>query len=134
METTFAIIKPAVVADKQVGKILTMIEDHGFEIAAMQKITMTQAQAEELYQEHKARPFFNGLVSIMTHSPIVILALKKEHAVSSWRDLMGATNPANALPGTVRALFGKNLDANASHGSDSPASAARELGIFFPNL
>ena len=134
METTFAIIKPAVVADKQVGKILTMIEDHGFTIAAMQKITMTQAQAEALYQEHKERPFFNGLVNIMTQSPIVILALEKENAVSAWRDLMGATNPANALPGTVRALFGKSLDANASHGSDSPASAARELGIFFPNL
>jgi len=134
MERTFAIIKPAAVAEKQVGKIITMIEDRGFTIAGMQKITMTNNQAQALYQEHTAKPFFNGLVNIMTQSPIIILALEKENAVVDWRELMGATNPANALPGTIRALFGKNLDANAVHGSDSPASAERELAIFFPNL
>jgi nucleoside-diphosphate kinase len=133
MEQTFAIIKPHAVKAKLSGKIIDMIENSGFEIVEMKKITMNQAQAQALYEEHKERSFYNGLVAIMTSSPLIVLKLQKNGAVAAWRDLMGATNPANALPGTIRALFGNSLDENAVHGSDSTTSAARELAIFFGN-
>ena len=131
MEQTFAIIKPHAVAGKLSGKIIDMIENSGFEIVEMKKIMMSNEQAQALYAEHKERPFYNGLVSIMTSSPVIVLKLQKDNAVAAWRELMGATNPANATPGTVRALYGKSLDENATHGSDSLNSAARELAIFF---
>ncbi len=134
MEITFAIIKPDAVAAKNAGKIIDMIETAGFNVVGMEKITMTQEQANELYKEHSARSFFGEMVGAMTASPIVIMALEKENAVVAWRDLMGATNPKDAAAGTVRALFGANIGANAAHGSDSLASAARELAIFFPGL
>ena len=133
MECTFAIIKPDAVAAKNAGKIIDMIEADGFNIKAMQKINMTQEQAHALYQEHSERPFFGGMVADMTASPIIILLLEKENGILGWRDLMGATNPKEAAAGTVRALYGSNIGANASHGSDSSASAAREIAIFFPN-
>lgn len=131
MEQTFAIIKPHAVASKLSGKIIDMIESAGFEIVDMKKINMSNAQAQALYAEHKERPFYNGLVTIMTSSPVIVLKLQKDGAVVAWRELMGATNPANAAAGTVRALYGKSLDENATHGSDSLNSAARELAIFF---
>lgn len=131
MQKTFAIIKPHAVKEKLTGKIIDMIESAGFDIVKMKKITISKDQAQALYAEHEGKPFYNGLVSIMTASPVVVLTLQKDNAVASWRDLMGATNPANATAGTIRALYGKNLDANAVHGSDSDASAARELAIFF---
>lgn len=131
MQQTFAIIKPHAVSSKFSGKIIDMIEAAGFEIVEMKKITMNQAQAQALYAEHEGKPFYNGLVSIMTASPLIVLKLAKNDAVVSWRELMGATNPANAAQGTIRALYGNSLDQNAVHGSDSPASAARELAIFF---
>lgn len=134
MELTFAIIKPDAVAAKNAGKIIDMIEAAGFTVVGMEKITMTQEQAHELYKEHSARSFFGEMVGAMTASPIVIMALAKDNAVVAWRDLMGATNPKDAAAGTVRALFGANIGANAAHGSDSLASATRELAIFFPNL
>ncbi len=131
MEQTFAIIKPHAVKSKLSGKIIDMIEAAGFEIVEMKKITMNQAQAQALYAEHEGKPFYNGLVSIMTASPLIVLKLQKDNAVVLWRELMGATNPANAAQGTIRALYGNSLDENAVHGSDSSASAARELAIFF---
>lgn len=131
MEQTFAIIKPGAVADKVTGKIISMIEAAGFDIVEMKKIKMTKSQAEELYAEHKERSFFGEMVNSMTSAPVVVLKLQKDGAVLAWRDLMGATNPANALPGTVRALYGKSIGENATHGSDSLTSAARELKIFF---
>lgn len=134
METTFAIIKPDAVAAKNAGKIIDMIEAAGFNIVGMEKISMTAEQANELYKEHSARSFFGEMVAAMMASPIIILALEKDNAVLAWRDLMGATNPKDAAAGTVRALFGANIGANAAHGSDSLASAARELAIFFPTL
>ena len=134
MEKTFAIIKPDAVAAKNAGKIIDMIEAAGFNVVGMEKITMTQEQAHELYKEHSARSFFGEMVDAMTASPIVIMALEKDNAVVAWRDLMGATNPKDAAAGTVRALFGANIGANAAHGSDSLASSARELAIFFPAL
>ncbi len=133
MQQTFAIIKPHAVKSKFSGKIIDMIEAAGFEIVEMKKITMNQAQAQALYAEHEGKPFYNGLVSIMTASPLIVLKLQKNEAVALWRELMGATNPANAAQGTIRALYGNSLDENAVHGSDSPASAARELAIFFGN-
>ncbi|AXK60744.1 nucleoside-diphosphate kinase [Candidatus Chromulinivorax destructor] len=134
MERTFAIIKPDAVAAKNAGKIIDMIEAAGFNIVGMHKINMSQEQANELYKEHSARSFFGEMVAAMMASPIIILALEKENAVLAWRDLMGATNPKDAAAGTVRALYGANIGANAAHGSDSLASAARELAIFFPAL
>ncbi len=131
MEQTFAIIKPHAVKEKNSGKIIDMIEAAGFEIVRLDKITMSKAQAEDLYAEHKERSFYNGMVTTMTSSPVIVMKLQKDGAVLAWRDLMGATNPASAQAGTVRALFGKSLDENAAHGSDSLMSAARELKIFF---
>lgn len=131
MEQTFAIIKPHAVKEKNSGKIIDMIEAAGFEIVRLDKITMSKAQAEDLYAEHKERSFYNGMVTTMTSSPVIVMKLQKDGAVLAWRDLMGATNPASAQAGTVRALFGKSLDENAAHGSDSLTSAARELKIFF---
>lgn len=134
MERTFAIIKPDAVAAKNSGKIISMIEAAGFDVIAMEKISMTQKQAHALYQEHSAKSFFNEMVDSMMAAPIIVMCLEKDNAVAAWRDLMGATNPKDAAQGTVRALFGTHIGANASHGSDSLASAARELAIFFPEL
>jgi nucleoside-diphosphate kinase len=131
IEQTFAIIKPGAVAEKVTGKIISMIEDAGFEIVNMDKVTIPLEVAEELYAEHKARSFFGEMVASMTASPVIILKLQKENAIADWRTLMGATNPKDADAGTVRALFGRSIGNNATHGSDSAASAARELAIFF---
>ncbi len=131
IEQTFAIIKPGAVADKVTGKIISMIEEAGFEIINMDKVTIPDEVAQELYAEHKTKPFFKDMVASMTASPVIILKLQKENAIAAWRDLMGATNPANAAEGTVRKLYGKSIGNNATHGSDSQASALRELAIFF---
>lgn len=131
MQQTFAIIKPRAVADRESGKIIDMIEAAGFNIVNMQKTTISKAQANELYVEHAARSFFDEMVGVMTASPVIIMKLEKENAVQAWRDLMGATDPSKAEAGTIRALFGKNIGENATHGSDSAASASRELAIFF---
>ena len=133
MERTFAIIKPDAVRAKNAGKIIDMIEAAGFYVVAMEKINMSAAQAEALYQEHKGRSFYDELVGFMMSGPIVVMTLEKDNAVAAWRDLMGATDPKEAAAGTMRALFGANKGSNATHGSDSLASAARELAIFFPN-
>ena len=133
IEKTFAIIKPGAVADKVTGKIISMTESAGFDVLEMQKIIISKAQAEALYAEHKEKPFFGEMVQSMTSSPVIILMLSKENAIAAWRDLMGATNPANAAEGTIRKLYGKSIGSNATHGSDSAASAARELAIFFAN-
>ncbi len=131
MEKTFAIIKPNAVKRKWCGKILTMIEDGGFNLVAARFTTLSRAKAEGFYAEHSARPFFGSLVSFMTSGPVLLLALERENAVEEWRKLMGATDPAKAAPATVRKLYGESLEANSTHGSDSAASAARELNFFF---
>ncbi|MBM17524.1 MAG: nucleoside-diphosphate kinase [Epsilonproteobacteria bacterium] len=133
MEKTFAIIKPRAVKEGHVDDIVAMIKADGFTVDCMETITITQEQAQELYVEHKERPFFGEMVETMTASPVVVMQLSKEGAVKAWRDLMGATNPAEAEAGTVRAKFGKSIGENATHGSDSLQSAERELGIFFKN-
>ena len=134
MERTFAIIKPDAVERNLSGKILTKIEDAGFRIVGMKKIHLTKAQAEGFYYVHKERPFFNDLCTFMSRSPVIVLVLEKENAIAAWRTLMGATNPANAEPGTIRKEFAKNIEENSSHGSDAPETAAFEIPYFFSAL
>ncbi len=134
MERTFAIIKPDAVERGLAGKIISRIEEKGFKIAGMKKIHLTRSQAEGFYYVHKERPFFADLCSFMSRSPVVVLCLEKENAIADWRTLMGATNPANAEPGTIRKDFAKNIEENSSHGSDAPETAAFEIPYFFSAL
>jgi nucleoside-diphosphate kinase len=131
MERTFAIIKPDAVERGLSGKIITKIEEAGFAIVGMKKIHLSLAQAQGFYYVHKERPFFNDLCSFMSRSPVIVLCLQKENAIADWRTLMGATNPANAEPGTIRKEFAKNIEENSSHGSDAPETAAFEIPYFF---
>lgn len=131
METTFSIIKPNAVKKNVMGSIIKMFEDNGLKVAAAKLVRLEKAQCETFYAEHKERPFFGELVSFMTSGPVLLMALHGENAVTRNREIMGATDPAKAAQGTIRALFGDNMGENAVHGSDSPESAKRELGIFF---
>ncbi len=131
MERTFAIIKPDAVARHLVGDIVKRIEASGLKIIGMRLLQMSRAQAETFYDVHKERPFYNSLCDYMTSGPVVVMALEGEGAIKRWRDLMGATDPAKAEPGTIRRDFGQNVEQNATHGSDAPATAARELAFFF---
>lgn len=134
MERTFGIIKPDAVERKLTGKILDRIEAAGFAVVGMKKIHLSRAEAEGFYYVHKERPFFNDLCAFMSRSPVVVLALEKENAILAWRDLMGATNPANAAEGTMRKEFGVSIEENSTHGSDSPESAGFEIPYFFSSL
>ena len=134
MERTFAIIKPDAVAAKNSGKIIDLIEANGFNIIKMQKANWSKADAEQFYAVHNERPFFGELVEFMTSGPVVMMVLEKNNAVSAWRDLMGATNPAQAADGTIRKLFGASIGNNATHGSDAAETANLEIGQFFPEL
>lgn len=131
---TFAMIKPDAVAAKHSGKIIDIIEHNGFEIVRMQKVIIAKDLAEEFYAVHKERPFFGELVEFVVSAPVIIMALHKENAITSWRELIGATDPAKAAPGTIRNSFGTNVGNNAVHGSDSSATAVQELELFFPDL
>ncbi len=131
IETTFSIIKPNAVKKNAIGGVIQLFEKNGLKIAALKLAMIPKAQCEEFYAEHKERPFFGELVSFMTSGPVVLMALKGENAVAKNRELMGATDPAKAAPGTLRALYGDNVGENAVHGSDSAGSADRELKIFF---
>lgn len=130
-ERTLSIIKPDAVAKNVIGKIYTRFEDAGLKIVGAKMLQLSQEQAEGFYGEHKERPFFKDLVSFMTSGPVVVQVLEGDNAVSTNRDLMGATNPKEAAPGTIRADFASSIDANAVHGSDSTASAEREIAYFF---
>ena len=134
IELTFAIIKPGAVAAKHSGDIIKQTEAHGFEVLALQKGLLTKQQAEVFYDIHKDRPFFGELVESMTSGPITVMVLARPNAVAAWRDLMGATNPAEAAEGTLRKQFGKNIGENATHGSDSIQNALREISLFFPDM
>ncbi|HLW72528.1 MAG TPA: nucleoside-diphosphate kinase [Candidatus Babeliales bacterium] len=131
---TFAMIKPDAVAAKHSGKIIDIIEHNGFEIVRMQKVIIAKDLAEEFYAVHKERPFFQELVEFVTSAPVIIMALHKENAITSWRELIGATDPAKAAEGTIRNSFGTNVGNNAVHGSDSSETATAELELFFPDL
>lgn len=131
VERTLSIIKPDAVAKNVVGKIISRFEDAGLELVAARLMKLSQAQAEGFYAEHKDRPFFGALVNFMTSGPVMVQVLEGEDAIARNRELMGATNPQNAEAGTIRADFADSIDANAVHGSDSPASAEREIAYFF---
>ncbi|MBK1874864.1 MULTISPECIES: nucleoside-diphosphate kinase [Marinobacter] len=130
-ERTLSIIKPDAVAKNVIGEIYSRFEKAGLSIVASRMMHLTQEQAEGFYAEHKERPFFNDLVAFMTSGPVVVQALEGEGAILKNRDLMGATNPKEADAGTIRADFATSIDANAVHGSDSAASAEREIAYFF---
>ena len=131
---TLAIIKPDAVAAGHTGSIINMIEDAGFTIRAMEKRSLTQDDAERFYAVHKERPFFEELVTFMSSGPVVVLALEKAGAQEAWRELMGATDPKDAAPGTIRQKFAKSIGENAVHGSDSTATAQEEIAFFFSKL
>jgi nucleoside-diphosphate kinase len=131
VERTLSIIKPDAVANNVIGQIISRFEGAGLKVVAAKLVQLSRAQAEGFYAEHRARPFFASLVEFMTSGPVVVQVLEGEGAVKLNRDLMGATNPADAAPGTIRADFAKTIDANAVHGSDSFESAAREVAYFF---
>ncbi|MGI1671077.1 MAG: nucleoside-diphosphate kinase [Neptuniibacter sp.] len=131
LERTFSIIKPDAVAKNVIGKIVSRFESNGLKIVEMQLKQLTQEEAEGFYAEHKERPFFGDLVTFMTSGPVVVQVLEGENAIALNRELMGATNPQEAAEGTIRRDFAQSIDANAVHGSDSPASAEREIAYFF---
>jgi nucleoside-diphosphate kinase len=131
LEKTFAIIKPDAVAKGHVGEILSMITRDGFRILGLKMRRISKGEAEAFYAVHKERPFFSGLVTFMTEGPVVVLALERENAIAKWRELMGATNPANAAEGTIRKKFAENIERNSVHGSDAPETAAQEIPFFF---
>jgi nucleoside-diphosphate kinase len=131
MEQTLSIIKPDAVAKNVIGKIIDRFESNGLRIAAMKKIKLTKEDAAKFYEVHKERPFFNDLCEYMSSGPVVVMVLEGENAVKKNRDLMGATNPKEAAPGTIRADFAESIEANAVHGSDSLENAKKEIAFFF---
>jgi len=130
-ERTFAIIKPNAVKAGRVGLIIAEIERVGLRLRGMRLASLTSEVCKEFYVEHVGKAFYPTLEAFMVEGPVVLLCLEGENAIVRWRELMGATDPSKAAPGTLRALYGESLTRNATHGSDSPASAARELGCFF---
>jgi len=133
-EITLAIIKPDAIQAKNSGKIIDLIEQHGFEIIDMHKVWLKKEKVQAFYAVHKDRPFFQELVAFVISKPVIIMALTKENAIKDWRKLMGTTDPAQAEEGTIRKLFGTNISLNAVHGSDSPQTAKQELSLFFSEL
>ena len=131
---TFSIVKPDAVAAGHTGAILQALEAAGFRIVAMRMVRMTRAEAEGFYAVHRERPFFSSLTDFMSSGPAVVMALERDDAIGELRRLMGATNPADAAPGTLRARFASSIERNAIHGSDAPETAAFELGYFFPGV
>jgi len=131
IERTFSIIKPDAVKKNVIGPIIERFEKNGLHVAAAKMLVLDKAKAEGFYAEHKDRPFFNALISFMVSGPVLLLVLEGENAVMRNRELMGATNPANAAPGTIRKDFAASIDNNAVHGSDSAESAKREVAYFF---
>jgi nucleoside-diphosphate kinase len=131
IERTFSIIKPDATRRNITGKIIDRLEQAGLRVVASKRIHMTRQQAEGFYAVHKARPFFNDLCSFMTSGPVVVQVLEGENAVAKNREVMGATNPKDAAPGTIRADFAESIEANSVHGSDAPETAAQEITYFF---
>lgn len=133
-ELTLSIIKPDAVAQSVIGQIYSRFENAGLRVAAAKMLQLSREQAEAFYAVHKDRPFFNDLVSFMISGPVMVQALEGEGAIMKNREIMGATNPKEAAPGTIRADFAESIDANAVHGSDAPETAAQEVAFFFePN-
>lgn len=133
-DLTLAIIKPDAFSARKTGRILHELESAGFEISALCVVRLDRAAAEAFYDVHRERPFFGSLVEFMTSGPCVPLALRRENAVPQLREVIGATDPAEAAPGTIRALYAESKERNAIHASDSPENARRELAFFFSEL
>jgi nucleoside-diphosphate kinase len=134
IERTLSIIKPDAVAKNVIGKIYQRFEDAGLKIAAARMAHLSEREAGEFYAVHRERPFFKDLVAFMTSGPVVVQVLEGENAIAKNRELMGATDPKKAAPGTIRADFADSIDANAVHGSDAPGTAAAEVAFFFPGI
>jgi nucleoside-diphosphate kinase len=134
MEKTFAIVKPDAVAAGHLGGILDRILKEGFRILGLRMLHLSTSQAEGFYNVHRERPFFGDLTRFMTSGPVVVMVLEREDAISTWRRVMGATDPAKADEGTLRREFGTNVEKNATHGSDAPETAAVEIAYFFSKL
>jgi nucleoside-diphosphate kinase len=124
-------IKPDAVANGHVGDILNVIRDAGFRIVGMKRRKITTSEAQAFYEVHKERPFYSSLVKFMSEGPVVVMVLEGENAIAKWREVMGATNPANAAEGTIRKKFAESIERNAVHGSDAPETAAQEIPFFF---
>jgi nucleoside-diphosphate kinase len=131
IERTLSILKPDATRRNLTGRINAVIEEAGLSIVAQKRIRLTRKKAEGFYAVHKERPFFTSLCSSMTSGPVVVQVLEGENAIARYREIMGATNPADAAPGTIRAEFAESLEANSSHGSDAPETAQFEIGYFF---
>ncbi|MGB4704126.1 MAG: nucleoside-diphosphate kinase [Candidatus Saccharicenans sp.] len=130
-ERTLAIIKPDAVRKKVIGRIIQRIEDEGFEILGLKMVHLTKEEARKFYYVHRDKPFYESLTDFMSSGPSVVLLLERENAIKHWRDVMGATDPAQARPGTLRRQFGFSIERNAVHGSDSPQTAEYEIAFFF---
>ncbi|MGC4083148.1 MAG: nucleoside-diphosphate kinase [Vicinamibacterales bacterium] len=133
-QRTLAIIKPDAVERKLAGRIVQRIEDEGFTIKAMRRVSLTDEQAGGFYAVHRERPFYASLTQFMSSGPAIVLVLEADDAIKKWRTLMGATNPANADAGTLRKEFAESIERNATHGSDAPETAAFEIGYFFAGV
>lgn len=133
-QRTFSIIKPDATARNLTGKISAKFEEQGLRIVASKRLRMSRLQAREFYAVHKDRPFYEELVEYMVSAPVVVQVLEGENAVARNREIMGATDPAKAAPGTVRKEFGENIERNSVHGSDSPENAAQEISFFFSGI
>ncbi|AUX22161.1 nucleoside diphosphate kinase [Sorangium cellulosum] len=131
LERTLSIIKPDAMEKNKAGAIIARLQEEGFTIKAMKHIHLTRAEAEGFYAEHRERGFFDELVTFMSRSPILVMALEREDAVAKYREVIGATDPAKAAAGTIRKLFGASVGENAVHGSDKTSTAAREIAYFF---
>ncbi|MCX8161337.1 MAG: nucleoside-diphosphate kinase [Candidatus Saccharicenans sp.] len=130
-EKTLAIIKPDAVRKRVVGKIIQRIEDEGFDILGLKMLRLSKEEAKKFYYVHKDKPFYESLTDFMSSGPVVVLLLEKENAIKHWREVMGATDPAQARPGTLRRQYGFSVERNAVHGSDGPETAEYEIGFFF---
>ncbi|GAB4268433.1 MULTISPECIES: nucleoside-diphosphate kinase [Deferrisoma] len=134
VERTLAIIKPDATARGIAGKIIARIEEEGFTIRAMKLLRLSKKEAECFYAVHKERPFFDSLTTFMSSGPVVVLCLEREDAIAKWREVMGATNPAQAAEGTIRKLYAVDVEKNSVHGSDAPETAATEIAFFFSGM
>ena len=132
-ELTLAIIKPHAVESCFTGNIINLIERNGFTIKRIKKEQLTREVAEQFYDVHKSKSFFDELIGNIIAGPVIIMILEKEQAIADWRTLMGATNPAQASVGTIRKMFGVSIDKNATHGSDAPETAKYEISVMFPH-
>jgi nucleoside-diphosphate kinase len=134
IEQTLAIIKPDAVSRGLIGKILARVEEQGFRVRALRMVQLSKQTAQAFYQVHAERPFYESLTTYMSSGPVVPMLLERDNAIQSLRDLMGATNPQQAAPGTIRRDYGENIERNAIHGSDAAATAATEIAFFFSHF